>query len=412
MRTSDLSYSCRAKEKPGKAAWPPISGNRKGDGRKTPVRARRLLICIAILVPACSSMLFSQKLKYPKPPDAKNGKILYESGCIACHGRKGDGAPQTSVEFKHPDSFPDFTRCDQTTAETNAAYKDVIVHGGPKRGFSQIMPAFGELLSSEEIDDLIAYLRDFCHDKRWPRGELNLPRALVTEKAYPEDEVVISTAMNASGAPGFTTDVIHEQRFGINNQIEIDVPVNSQDQNHAWNSGLGDITFGVKRVMFSNLRAGSILSLQGGVLAPVGNHKYGFGNGTTTFEPFAAFDQLFPTNTFLQFQMGADLPHRTDIAPQSLFWRATVGQTLAGEQRLGRMWSPMVEFLADRDLVDGAKTNWDVLPEMQVTISARQHVRFDIGVRTPMTNTAGRDKQVVFYLLWDWADGKLWEGWK
>jgi hypothetical protein len=53
-----------------------------------------------------------------------------------------------------------------------------------------------------------------------------------------------------------------------------------------------------------------------------------------------------------------------------------------------------------------------VLPEMQVTISARQHVRFDLGVRNPVTNTAGRNKQLVFYLLWDWADGKLWEGWK
>ncbi len=411
MRKSDLSDSGTEPKKSGTVVAGVLQGREFG-ARSVIARARMLVVCVAILVPACSSMLFSQKLKYSKPPDAKNGKILYENGCIACHGRKGDGAPQTSVEFKQPDSFPDFTRCDQTTAETNAAYKDVIVHGGPKRGFLQIMPAFGELLSSEEIDDLIAYLRDFCPDKRWPRGELNLPRALVTEKAYPEDEVVISTAMNASGAPGFTTDVIHEQRFGIKNQIEIDVPINAQDQNHAWNSGLGDITFGVKRVMFSNLRTGSILSLQGGVLAPVGNHKYGFGNGTTTFEPFAAFDQLFPTNTFLQFQMGADLPHRTDITPQSLFWRAAVGQTWAGEQRLGRMWSPMVEFLADRSLVDGAKTNWDVLPEMQVTISARQHVRFDIGVRTPMTNTAGRDKQVVFYLLWDWADGKMLEGWK
>jgi hypothetical protein len=72
----------------------------------------------------------------------------------------------------------------------------------------------------------------------------------------------------------------------------------------------------------------------------------------------------------------------------------------------------MVEFLADRNLETGAKTNWDVLPEMQVTISKRQHVRFNIGVRTPMTNSAGRTRQVVFYVLWDWADGKLWEGWK
>jgi hypothetical protein len=29
-----------------------------------------------------------------------------------------------------------------------------------------------------------------------------------------------------------------------------------------------------------------------------------------------------------------------------------------------------------------------------------------------MSNRAGRDKQVIFYVLWDWADGKLFEGWK
>jgi mono/diheme cytochrome c family protein len=373
--------------------------------------ANRILVFIAVLA-ACSPALLSQTLKYAKPPDARKGEVLYKNGCIACHGSTGKGAPQTSTEFERPDTFPDFTRCDQTTQESNMAYKDVVVHGGPSRAFTQIMPAFGDLLTSEEIDDVIAYVREFCPDKRWPAGELNLPRALVTEKAYPEDELVISTAMKATGAPGFTTDIIHEQRFGIHNQIEIDVPINSQDQNHHWNSGLGDMTFAVKRVMFASMRTGSILSLQGGVLAPTGNSKYGFGNGTTTFEPFAAFDQLFPTNTFLQFQLGADLPHRTDITPQSLFWRAAVGQTFAGKNRLGRMWSPMVEFLADRDLKDGAKTNWDVLPEMQVTLSPRQHVRLDIGVRNPVTNTAGRDKQVVFYVLWDWADGKLLEGWK
>ncbi len=370
------------------------------------------MTCLLVLLPAGATALFSQTLKYVRVPDIKNGEKLYNAGCISCHGSSGRGAPQNSTEFKRPDTFPDFTRCDQTTAETNMAYKDVIVHGGPSRGFSPIMPAFGRALTSDQIDDLIAYVRTFCPVKGWPRGEINLPRALVTEKAYPEDEVVVSTAVNASGAPGFTTDVIHEQRFGMKNQIEIDVPVNAMNQDHAWYSGLGDVTFAVKRVMFSSLRTGSILSLQGGLLAPLGNSAHGFGAGTTTFEPFAAFDQLFKTNTFLQFQMGADLPHRTDIAPQSLFWRAAVGQTFAGEDRLGRMWSPMVEFLADRDLEDGATTNWDVLPEIQVTVSKRQHVRADIGFRTPFTNRQGRQNQVVFYVLWDWADGKLWEGWK
>ena len=71
----------------------------------------------------------------------------------------------------------------------------------------------------------------------------------------------------------------------------------------------------------------------------------------------------------------------------------------------------MVEFLRTRDLTNEAKTDFDVLPEMQVTLSRRQHVRAALGVRAPVTNTADRTPQVVFYVLWDWADGKLWEGW-
>jgi len=356
-------------------------------------------------------LLFGQTLKYSKPPDVGNGERIFKTTCVACHGSDGRGASQTIAGFERPDTFPDFTKCDQTTPEPNSAWKDVIVHGGPSRGFSQIMPAFGELLTWEQIDDVIAYLRGFCTNKHWPRGELNLPRALVTEKAFPEDEVVLSSAVNARGAPGVTVDIIHEQRFGVKNQIEIDVPLNFQDQDHTWYGGVGDITLAVKREIFSSLRSGSILSLQGGVIVPTGNRMRGFGTGTTTFETFAAFDQLFRTNTFLQSQVGADLPRHTDIAPQSMFWRIAVGQSFAQNRGLGRLWSPMVEFLADRDLSTGAKTNWDILPEMQVTISRRQHVRGNLGVRTPMTNTSGRPVQVMFYVLWDWGDGKLTEGW-
>jgi mono/diheme cytochrome c family protein len=377
-----------------------------------PTALNILLVCFFAAYIAHPTFAHSQTLKYTHHPDAHNGKHVYEGGCIACHGSQGQGAPQTSTEFTRPDTFPDFTQCSQTTPEANATWKAIIVHGGPSRGFSQIMPAFGELLSSEQIDDVIAYLRGFCTNPHWARGELNLPRALVTEKAFPEDELVVSAAMNATGAPGSTTDFIHEQRFGMRNQIEVDVPMNVQNQQHNWEAGLGDITFGLKREMFSSLRTGSILSLQAGVLAPTGDSKRGFGIGTTTFEPFAAFDQLFPSNTWVQLQMGADLPRHTDVAPQSLFGRAAIGQTFANDHMLGRMWSPMVEFLADRDLEDGAKTNWDILPEMQVTISRRQHIRADIGVRAPFTNTSGRTPQVTFYVLWDWADGKFWEGWK
>jgi len=239
--------------------------------------------CLVALLVFGASALHSQTIRYAKPPDAKNGERIYKGGCIACHGDTGKGAPETSTEFTRPDTFPDFTDCSGTTPEPNSAWKAVILHGGPERGFSQIMPAFSELLTSGEIDDVIAYMRKFCSNKHWARGELNLPRAIVTEKAFPEDEVVISTAVNATGAPGFTTDVIHEQRFGVHNQIEVDVPFNAQNQNHSWNGGVGDITCAVKREMFSSLRTGSILRLQAGLLPPTGNSKLGFGSGTTTF---------------------------------------------------------------------------------------------------------------------------------
>jgi hypothetical protein len=343
--------------------------------------------------------------------DVKNGERLFKSGCITCHGADGRGAPQTLTEFQRPNTFPDFTRCDQTTPEPNSVWKDVIVHGGPSRGFSQIMPAFGELLTSDQIDDLITYLRSFCRNNHWARGELNLPLPQVTEKAFPEDEEVLTTQVNTHGAPGVSTHIIHEQRFGMHNQLEVDVPFLFQDEKHTWYGGVGDATLGIKREMWSSLRTGSILSLFGGVIVPSGNRSRGFGSGTTTFETFASFGQLFPTNTFIQFQAGADLPRHTDIAPQTAFWRTAIGQTFAADHGLGRQWSPMVEFVADRDLVDRARNNWDVVPQMQVTISRRQHIRASLGYRKPFTNVAGRPSQVVFYILWDWGDGKLTEGW-
>src|SRR6202140_2607078 len=215
-------------------------------------------------------LFFAPTLHYATSPDARNGERVYKGGCIACHGSEGKGAPMASTVFKRPDTFPDFTDCAGTTPEPNGNWKAVIVHGGPSRGLSQIMPAFGELLTDEEINDVIAYMRGFCrnvhHD---PLGELNLPRALVTERAFPENEIVISPAASESGAPAWNSDVIDERAIiDARTQLETDVPVNYADQAHNWTAGFGDITLALKREMFSSLRMGSILSLQGGILLP------------------------------------------------------------------------------------------------------------------------------------------------
>lgn len=343
----------------------------------------------------------------------KNGKEIFEAACINCHGPEGQGMPKTTVGFEAPSTFPDFTDCKGTSPEDNATWRTIITNGGPGRGFSPIMPSFSEALTPQQINMVIEYLRSFCKEPVWPRGELNLPRALVTEKAFPENEVILTTAVNAKGAPGISNEFSYERRIGARNQIEVSVPFSFERLSPgSWFGGIGDTGLGLKRVLFSSLNSGSIFSVQGEAILPTGNRLKGAGSGVTTFETFGAFGQLFPRYTFLQLQGGADLPVDTSVAPRSLFLNAAVGKSFTGKGSLGRWWTPMFEVVGDRDLVNGAVTNWDVIPEMQVTLSKRQHIRADLGVRVPVNNTRDRPVQIMFYVLWDWFDGSLKEGWK
>jgi hypothetical protein len=72
----------------------------------------------------------------------------------------------------------------------------------------------------------------------------------------------------------------------------------------------------------------------------------------------------------------------------------------------------MLEVVSERDFEDAARANIDLVPQFQVSLNRRQHVRVNVGLQLPATNTAGRSKQLVFYLMWDWFDGGFREGWK
>jgi len=58
-----------------------------------------------------------------------------------------------------------------------------------------------------------------------------------------------------------------------------------------------------------------------------------------------------------------------------------------------------------------ANTKPAVVPQFQVTLSTRQHVRVNVGIRQPINNRDDRSTQLVFYALWDFFDGGLREGW-
>ena len=376
--------------------------------------SRRLsaaLIAVALLIGSANAQ---SAVQAPRPLEAlTSGEELFRAGCAGCHGPDGAGMPDSTVGFEKPATFPDFSQCDQSTPEFEAGWRAVIHDGGRARGFSRIMPAFGELLTSQQIDALISHLRSLCRDRAWPVGELNLPRPLNVEKAFPENETVVTSSIGARRVHDVTNTIAYERRYGARSQLEVSVPFSvMHESSGAARGGIGDIGLGFKRVLFSSMDSGSIASAQGEILLPTGNQDKGFGSGVTVFEAFGAFGQLLPSEGFIQGQAGIELPTDTRDNPRAAFGRVAIGKILREGSGRGRLWAPMLELLTDREFEEGASTNIDVVPQVQVTLSRRQHVRANIGLQVPVNHTTGRPVLLQLYVLWDWFDGGFLEGWK
>jgi mono/diheme cytochrome c family protein len=344
----------------------------------------------------------------------QTGKAIYAAACSSCHGADGRGAPPSLVGFSTP--LPDFTDCDFANREPDSDWMGVSYEGGPSRGFSEFMPAFQGALTVEQVQLAVTHIRSFCTDSRWPRGELNLARALITGKAFPEDEAVLTTAIATEGSGEIANKIVYEQRFGPRNQWEIVVPFGwlesavGESSDASWGSAIGDIAVALKRAFYHDWHKGTIVSVAGELILPTGDDELGFGKGTTVFEPFVAWGQILPADFFLQTQLGFELPFDTDRAEREGFLRAALGwTTTTGE--FGRAWSPILEILAARELASDGEVNLDIVPQIQITLNKRQHIMFNIGVRTALNNRSRENTQIVFYLLWDWFDGTLFEGW-
>ena len=145
------------------------------------------------------------------PDDDEEGKELYMQACATCHGADGAGNDIAELGFETPP--PDFSDCNFATREPDADWIAVAHQGGPVRGFAREMPAFGDALTEAELQKILNHIRTFCTEDEWPRGELNLPRAFVTEKAYPEDETVVSTSIDTEGSSSAITEIVYEKRF-------------------------------------------------------------------------------------------------------------------------------------------------------------------------------------------------------
>ena len=337
----------------------------------------------------------------------RSGREVFESTCIACHGPDGRGTVNPALTKIL--ALPDFSDCNFAVREPDADWFAVAHSGGPARGFSPLMPAWGRTFTADELRRAVEHLRTFCRDRRWPRGELNLPRPLVTGKAFPEDEIVVSTSASTRGDGEVVSKFVYERRLGALNQVEASVPLASVERATSWTTGVGDVALGYKRTLAHDLTRGNIFSASAEVALPIGSETRGLGKGFAIFEPFVTFGQLLPRDAFVQAQAGFEIPVARDENKEA-FWRAAIGRSVR-QGAFGRTWSPMLEVLAARAMTSGATTQWDLVPQMQITLNARQHLRVNGGVRFPVNDRRERSPTVIFYFLWDWFDGGLFEGW-
>jgi mono/diheme cytochrome c family protein len=378
---------------------------------------RRAIWVIVVLHASLTGAVAVRAAQQPAPPQAigglladRTGQDIYRAACVTCHGLDGKGMPRSSVGFETP--IPDFTDCAFAMAEADPDWHAVVTRGGPIRGLGRHMPAFGDALTTKDIELVVEYVRGFCADRaKWPQGDLNFPRAFFTEKAFPENEVVWTTAITGRGTKAVENALVYERRFGARNQIEFVAPLTFVSNGAGgWTKGIGDVAFAFKRAFYASMNTGAIVAAGGEVVFPTGNNASGLGHGYAVYEPFAMYNQTLPRNSYLQFHGGLEVPSDSAVASKESYLRTSIGTTLMQDQGFGRAWSPQVEVLWARPF--GGSSEWDVVPQLQVSLSKIQHVMVAAGVRIPVNERASRSNQVLVYFLWDWFDGSLFDFWK
>jgi mono/diheme cytochrome c family protein len=104
---------------------------------------------VAIILMSCLSSISALRAA----GDAAKGEQTFKAQCVICHGEKGhgDGAAAAALNPK-PRNFSsdEFCKADAVVLKTSI-----------KNG-KNAMPPFGSALSAEQIEDVFAYVRNFC----------------------------------------------------------------------------------------------------------------------------------------------------------------------------------------------------------------------------------------------------------
>ena len=332
---------------------------------------------------ACG-VLWAFSLGAQSPADS--GAALYGAWCARCHGADARGTPAASTRLEVPPA--DLASCAVSSAEPENLWVDIVAQGGAEFGLSLDMPAYGDGATMEQIRTVVRYVRSLCRERGWPPGELNFPRPFLTEKAYPENELVVTAE---GGGRGRGQELIYERRAGRRLQFEaaVSTVIDSLDRpfDHA--------TAALKYNVWHSLERRALASVGLEASPPLGRRD------RWEVEPFIAAGLERP-DFVVQGEALATWEETEGIAGGSL--RLAVGREISE----GR-FVPMVE--AGWDVARGSPGILTLYPQTWIQLSRLGHVAGSIGAGIPVNGPERGRVTLTAFLLWDFGDGPLLKGW-
>jgi hypothetical protein len=319
---------------------------------------------------------------------------MWTAWCARCHAEDGSGKVNEPTVTVEP---MDFTDCKVTTPEPDVDWERAIAKGGPGVGLSPEMPAFEDSLTPDQITLFVSHIRGFCTETGWPTGNVNFPRPILTEKAFPENELVLLPAVAhypEDTAPSITDGsfkVIYERRFGKQSMFEISVPLVTTNSLLTRTSGLGDIAVGVKHAAyFTGTR---IISVGLELALPTGDRFKDHGSGALKIEPYVSAGVMLGS-WYWQSQLKPEISTNTVRTRHHVVYNTYVGRDTSDAPNT---WTIGVELNGEDDRVA-------LTPQVRKGLTGTGALAASIGMMLPLNSHEEQGWRWVGYLLWEYLE--------
>jgi hypothetical protein len=319
---------------------------------------------------------------------------MWTAWCARCHAEDGSGTVNQPTVSVVP---MDFTDCKVATPEPDADWERAIAKGGPGVGLSPEMPAFEDSLTPQQITLFVSHMRGFCKETGWPIGNTNFPRPILTEKAFPENEVVLLPAVShysEETAPSITEGsfkAIYERRFGTQSMVEISVPLVTTNALLTRTAGVGDMSIGLKQAAYAtNSR---IVSVGIEVALPTGDRFKAHGSGAIKLEPYISAGFMLG-KWYWQSELKPEISTNTVRARHHFVYNTYIGRDtgLAPDS-----WTIGVELNGQDDRVA-------LTPQLRKGLTGTGALAASVGMMLPINNREAQGMRWVGYLLWEYLE--------